>query len=559
MLQAGVVFLALSMMLYSQKAALFNEFVINDDVCQHVYWMQQFNDAELFRDDLLTEYAKHYQPWGFVVFYRLLSFFMNPLLVSKLLPFLLFAVSALYIFKLGRHLAGDMAGFLAAVAFVINDYYLSRMVGGLARGFAYPLLLSFLYYLMRGRYRAASVLLVLQSLFYPMVCLVSGLTFAFSFIRLTGRRLVLDLRPLKVMTFMVALVIGGSVLFAKYVASYSPEIGRTVWRVEMKGHAEYSSQGRCRLVRGKPLVKELYSCARGGSYFNRMFDRSLKAVSGEREAEMISDAMFFVLAALFVLSLYRRKVIIPVELWALLLSGIAFFLVADLFLFKLFLPRRYLQYTASFFALFAFAVTIAGWWRGITGFKLKLAAFVLLAVLMAGGYDSSALKSNSLKDHSRNRDLYAYLESLPKDVMIATHPSSADGIPALARRKVFINYELSHTWYDRYWATVKRRTFDFFDAYYSEDPMEIYNFCRENGIDYLLVNTKHFKKDYLERGEYYFQPFNDFIRDLVIGRGDFLLADVRAEAKLFNNGRYYVINKEALSLSSLSLNDEEIY
>jgi hypothetical protein len=44
--------------------ALTNPLIINDDVRQQLYWMQQWQDPALFRGDFLTGYARHYVPWG---------------------------------------------------------------------------------------------------------------------------------------------------------------------------------------------------------------------------------------------------------------------------------------------------------------------------------------------------------------------------------------------------------------------------------------------------------------------------------------------------------------
>jgi hypothetical protein len=43
--------------------ALATPFVINDDVRQQIYWMQQWQDPALFRGDFLTDYARAYVPW----------------------------------------------------------------------------------------------------------------------------------------------------------------------------------------------------------------------------------------------------------------------------------------------------------------------------------------------------------------------------------------------------------------------------------------------------------------------------------------------------------------
>ncbi|HZE20762.1 MAG TPA: hypothetical protein VE082_01800, partial [Desulfobaccales bacterium] len=56
---------------------LTNPFIINDDVRQQIYWMQQWQDPSLFRGDFLTAYARHYVPWGVKAFYWLASWWVS--------------------------------------------------------------------------------------------------------------------------------------------------------------------------------------------------------------------------------------------------------------------------------------------------------------------------------------------------------------------------------------------------------------------------------------------------------------------------------------------------
>ncbi len=74
-----------------------------------------------------------------------------------------------------------------------------------------------------------------------------------------------------------------------------------------------------------------------------------------------------------------------------------------------------------------------------------------------------------------------------------------DNVITFSRRKAFLTYELSHTWYVSYWNVIKKRTFDFFRAYYAEDPNEIHIFCRKNGINFLVVRDSDFSAENLRQ------------------------------------------------------------
>jgi hypothetical protein len=100
-----------------------------------------------------------------------------------------------------------------------------------------------------------------------------------------------------------------------------------------------------------------------------------------------------------------------------------------------------------------------------------------------------------------------------------------DNVLTFSRRKAFVTYELSHTWYTRYWDIIKTRTYDFFRAYYASDPEVIRAFCRKNHIDYMVVREADFSPRTLKKGTFYFEPFNSFIRGQVKGRKYFALLD----------------------------------
>jgi hypothetical protein len=113
-----VILLAAAAVTNSQLAAFFNPYLINGDVFQITYWMRQFRDPALFQDDLLTVYAKYFHtPWGFVLVYRVLSPFVDALVVGKILTFVLFVVSSLYLFKLVHSFADTYTAFVAVLLY----------------------------------------------------------------------------------------------------------------------------------------------------------------------------------------------------------------------------------------------------------------------------------------------------------------------------------------------------------------------------------------------------------------------------------------------------------
>jgi len=543
-----IILLAFAIGINSQFTAFVNRYVINDDVNQNIYWMQQFRDNSLFRNDLLTEYAKNYQPWGLVALYYMFSFVMCPIIISKILPIILLALSSLYVFKLLKQITNsNYTGFLGSFILMITPVFLGRMVGGHAHAFGYPLIIAFLYYLVKKEYLKSSVIMILQCLFYPIIFLLSALTYLFTFIRIRYKNISFDKSNSKRMSFILGMLICFSILSGKYIFTYNPSIGTTVTRRQIVNNPAFYAGGRCEEFPTAPLAREVGRNVERGTFFHQVLKRHTKIVP--IKIIMLNSNVILILVVLFLISeIVKRKIVFPPEILFLFFSSILMYKISDLLLLKLFLPTRYLQYSIPTISLIIFTIAIGQLITNIESIRIKRVFQIVVVVLILLNLNIN--KKVSLIDMSYDKNLYEYLSSLPKDAMIAAHPYLADGIPTFAQIKVFIKYELSYPFFDNYWETIKKRTFDFFDAYYSEDPGSIYRFCEENGVDYLVVKKGHFTKEYLMREKMYFNPFNTYIIDITRKRPNFALKDVPERDKLFAKDDIFVIKKESLRINS---------
>jgi hypothetical protein len=140
-----------------------------------------------------------------------------------------------------------------------------------------------------------------------------------------------------------------------------------------------------------------------------------------------------------------------------------------------------------------------------------------------------------------NQNLFRFLNTVPKDAVIAAHPFLADGIPTFAQRIVFVNAELAHPFFDKYWETIKGRTVELLEAYYAEDSSTVQKFCRRNGISYFVVDRWHYDSRYFAAPRVQFEPFNTYVRSLVDGKKEYALLKVPNEEKIFIDGEVFVI------------------
>lgn len=539
---------------FSHWSALTNPYVVNEDVRQQIYWMQEWNEPGIFDDDLLTRYAKNYVPWGVQFVYGLGSFAMNPVQFTKVLTGILFISIAGLLLVLARGLGDDLTALYTVCFYFLMAFFISRISGGLSRGFGLLLLIAYLIFMARDRLLEAGMMLLLQSLFNPYIFVLCFVTHVLFVAHAHGRRLIgrlaelarassmrdrqalgteqptrrasepRGLTPAEIrrMALTVLPVLGGVALMgAKYVRLKSDEFGDLVTRADIVNKIEYTALGRFELLPPSGLLLDFIRPL--------AYDAPLEVWPGTGPWFWVFLAVFLVI---LVFTLGKHTVnMAGFRVFAYLLGAAGILYAASsVLLMRLFLPSRYIEYPLAVFYCLLLAVSL----RVITKklISRRVAFPVVTSLTVALG--AILLYDQSVMDYSGNAMLLRYLRSTPRTSLIAGHPQVMDNIPTFAARKAFITYELSHTWYKKYWEVIKKRTYDFFQAYYSEDPEAIRRFCRQNGIDYLLVRESDFSPEALREGRIYFEPFGSYIREVVRSKSRFAVLDERTFPPLLN-------------------------
>jgi hypothetical protein len=175
--------------------------------------------------------------------------------------------------------------------------------------------------------------------------------------------------------------------------------------------------------------------------------------------------------------------------------------------------------------------------------------FIGLAVAVClvgwGTYARAINKSMTLDPPLVERKLLAFLETLPKDVLLAGTPcilenrklmgtpSTLDNVPLFAKRQILFSCEQLSPDED-----LMREALD---AYYAEQPRAILDFCQTYGVDYLVINRLAYTQAYLDRGWIFFEPYNQELLPRVKARDSFALAQVPDEAKVFESDGLFVV------------------
>ncbi|MBN2431941.1 MAG: hypothetical protein JXQ27_10715 [Acidobacteria bacterium] len=558
-LVAAAFLLGVAAGLLAWRDAFIEPYVINNDVGQHLFWMRQLQQPELFPDDLLVEYARHIQPVGFIAVYTAISFVMDPVLAGNLLAVLLLGASGAFLFLIVfRVVASPGAGILAVIIILASQEPLIWMAGGHARAFGLPLLITGIYTLMERRHWITAVLIILAALIYPPVCLLLAGTFALTV--LARIRLLRRVRAHR--AAVIALVAGSGlaagILFANRAWRKNPDIGPMVSHAEVVANPAFHAGGRYAQWPVRPIW-----ASTGKSMADGML--AGKGLEFLGRQGLIAETWVVPLAAgvavlgLLGLWLFRRRGAfrIPAE-WlclagaALVLYGLAAFLHPAILW-----PDRYSRYPLLILGVLTFTFLVYGAGRELERFvgrrysgtrgRTARRALLMGAMVAIAGLALTQIRYAHLHDFSRYGPVYEFLKTIPADHRVAGPPNLADGIPVFARRSVFINYELSHPFFRAYWATVARRTREFFAAYYAADLTQVADFCRRHRIRWLVVDTGDYRA--LQRGipPAYFEPFTRELREMLRNRRRFALLEVPDSWKAFRDGPFFVIGADRLT------------
>jgi len=517
-----VLCVALLVATYCQLPQLLNKYAINDDVRQANYILT-YKDHDLFKGDVITQYFKSWNPIGVKAFYALISNIADPLSVTKILPFFLFLFSTYLIFKIGLSLGSLRMAFLSSILFIFVTWSRMRFsVFGSSNGadFGYLLFIAFIYFLIKRNFTVLASVLFLLCLFYPPLLLVCVITLLLSFREERKMKVVLDRAKI---IMIVVLLIGIALMFLYKVSNNL----RMVNLAEMRHMAEFYPGGR----------KEIF--------YPNFYLRWTNAESGLGIADF--PMQFLIVASFMMMLVLKNKSFsIPRIFRNIFIASIVSFILATIFMYQLHGPARYFgRYSIPIVLIFYVLINLDRILTKMRHVFLSRLLFLLFFILLSFVFIFRLERRYIIAPYPK---LYEFLSKLPKDAVIASHPEIADNIPIFAQRTVLINEETSTPEHLSLYPILKGRTLDFFRAYYSESEKDIKEFCKKYDISYLVVNKNHFSSDYLKRGEFYFEPFNSYIKKIVRSKNSFALITICKKMSIFKDSDICLVaSKDILS------------
>jgi hypothetical protein len=511
--------LTLGVWLATQGVFISSPWIACDDVCQQVYWMQRFQDSTLYPPDMMNEYARSYVPWGVRGVYFLVSPWIDAIAFSKILTAFTWLTSGLCLFLLGGRLGGRAAAWASIAILWIYPLPMHNMAGGLARSFAFPLILLFLVACVKRERRLMHLALLLQALFIPYIFPACALAVLLSAVcpllaQKTGRQLpapvfALGRRDLAVMGAASLLILAWQ--YQMTALGFGP----LPTAEQLAADPVYGAAGRFRIWPIPMLAEDLFFTP---SYY-------LLGMQGWSTLGHVLGTTAFCVVFLFCLYKARRRVgECAVYLWYAV-ACLCMYILAYALILRLFIPGRQMEYAVNAAVCLLFGAGLGLAWQDASRRYFPRLAYVLSVLLvcllaLAGGV---RLHQQGLTDYSAYAPLYGMVRSLPPDAVLAGHPMLMDAVHTFGRRNVLASGELAHPWSLGYWARYEPRLRAALDALYAKDLQTLAALRDQYGVTHFVVIDCQLADCFIQDVPL-FAPYNDYIRELAARPGDFLLA-----------------------------------
>jgi len=496
--------------LQSVQYAFSSQYIVQDDVRQHGFWMQRFLDPTLFPQDLIADYFQSAASPGYTAFYHLMAVLgINPLWLSKVLPLVLGLITTGYCFGVClQMLPVPLTGFISTLLLNQNLWLEDDLVSATPRAFLYPLFSAFLYYLLRNSLLGIGVAIALMGLFYPPFALLSVAILTLRLLRWQGLHPHLSKYRRNYWFWGVGMTVTALVLLPYELTptQFGPLITAAQAQAEPEFREVAGVYGRAFFFHDNPLIYWLFG-PRSGALFLLM---PPLIWAGFTLPFWLRQPARFPLA---------REVKHANLLLQITVASFGLFFVAHALLFRLHFPSRYTYHSLRIVMAFAAGIALTLWGdrlgtqqrqTELTGRQLlSWGLTILLAgVLAIAPFFPQLSLSNQLQIVGEVPRLYDFLSQQPKDTLIASVAEEGNNLPSFAARSILVGREYALPYHTRYYSQIRQRTIDLIQAQYSPDLTQVQRFIQKYNVDFFLLDSGAFTPAYVAEHEWMrqFQP-----------------------------------------------------
>jgi hypothetical protein len=535
----------------------FNPQWVNDDARQQIFPFFRFEEAGVFAGDYVTSYYLDVMPVIYRALYRVAAAVGGSVTLSKLLPYLLLAVTLFAVGRAAHRLSGAIAGATAIGAILGHHIYLMRMGGGLPRSFAFPTAALVCCCLIEGHVRLLALLTVLASGLYPVVAVVAGGCLAIWLLFLprgwrgeaqswsfVERVKVLGLATLASIAVLLPQSLGsrkyGGLISVTRAAEF-PEIG-PLGRYIPADRAPFEPL----FTAWRSSIHSAFFCPKeplSGSV-RSLFLRWTSLDEKELIEAIVLLALVYWAWMLKSSIPLRRLLVLPITI------GCAYVIASRNAPF-FFLPQRYLVYTTPVLSVILVSAAI-GAIAQVSPRRVRWAGSavsVCLAVAFLAATAGRGSPDTGLRTRLRTNDpILRAISALPKNALIASWPMGVtNNIPYVTRRPVLLSYETHQAFHVEYARTMRRRVNALIDAFSATNPAPLLRLYRDFGVTHVVYHDEFIAA----QRPSYFRPFDEEIvrAHARLGGQLPLIAQLERPFVLLQHGSRTLISLERLAMS----------
>ncbi len=473
------------------QAPYFNPNFAGHDARQQLFSLYDVTQPGIFEDDYISRSMSLYMgPLHKLLAKTIVKYTESPIMAGHWIMTVQFGLTVLFVFLAACSFSSIVAA-CASVIWLLNTPWLIRNTfGGLPRGWAGAILAAFLYFLSRKNHKAIIVLIFIGSMLHPhstfLVCATYSFYLAFNFIIPAKRQ--------EFKKYIVQFAMACPLIFAVnyYYIQRPDDIGTMVTLKEAENMPAFSKKGgRFPFVPLSSLSDDFYN-----SSLRIFLDYDGKDTIKIKNKIIYVLILFYGLAVL--LTIIRRKYLIPQEFLIFAFSILVAYYLARLFAFRLYVPVRYLAWPPALFFLISMPAIVWKMFESKYERKTQYSSVFGITALLFFIYfftgSNIAAKSNYKPGNDFDNPAYEWIRNnTSKESVFAGQPSSIDGMPLYGIRRAFVTTETAHPFYDKYAKEIERRIDISFRALYAKDKNNFLLAIGNEKIDYFVFSKKYFK------------------------------------------------------------------
>jgi hypothetical protein len=528
-------------------APLFDPNVLPNDASTAIFPFHRYAEGAPLSDDPIANEMLEYQPYAYRLLFRVTVPFIGLLAAAKVVQWLLILiVIAAGVVLMTSRRAGLGAGLLFAFLFLHDAGVQGRVIGGLPRGFGFPLAALWLAGALACRPWVRRCAALIAALTYPTaLAMVLGAEGVYSLRGMLRPGVATLLRRLK---HYALLVVACCALLAPAVLVGMADGGPIHTLDQARAEPAFGETGRLDIL---PFAQP--GRAFGSAYLSIFTQAGTSPFSSLRQRLETYEAEIGVIgtALLFALVLFRVSPT-PGPVIAFLISSLVVYAASRVYAFRLYSPERY--YSVGMRAVgLAFAAAALGFVGPRLRYGLRqpvrnvVVAAAIFCAWVALGNGVGKPPMGLTVNYRHEAPLWRFIEALPRDARIASHIMDGDTIPLFTARANNGAYETLQPWLTLSWARQKARSEDTLRALYATKREDVILYAKKYRVSHLLLSKYRYSDDFYKRSRS-FEPFTRFARNLLKDkhRADLVLAAVPDDAVVFRFRQWQLVSVEKL-------------